>query len=209
MRHLKPWCETDDEQTWIGATQISAGIVHHMRSEYTEIGLFSNPPLSPEVGKECLKTFTSLLKDGKIVFAVKPDMQVKRWQKVVWNVAWNSLTALTMLATQSWLKCSEESMPLTRQVTKEDIDVVQACKVDIGYVLIDEFIEMIFALPGIGSSMQTDCKAGRQKKVEILLRTPIKKAKEFNIDVPVLETLYALLQAANYRMKHSKVTSEV
>lgn len=127
-------------------------------------------------------------------------MQVKRWEKVVWNVAWNSLTTLTMLDTQTWLKSSDVAMPLTRRVMREVIDIAQACKVDLRYELVDQLIGKILKMPGIGSSMQTDCKAGRQMEVEIILGTPVKKAGELGIDAPVLQTLHALLVAVNHRM---------
>lgn len=147
-----------------------------------------------------MNTFTDLLKAGETPIDVEDDMQVKRWEKVVWNAAWNSLTTLTMVDTQTWLKSSDDAMPLTRRVMKEVIDIARAGKVDMKYELIDELINKILKMPGIGSSMQTDCKAGRQMEVGIILGTPIKKAKELGIDAPVLQTLHVLLAAVNQRM---------
>jgi len=198
-----PKCSIITCVTWVGATQIHPGIIKHSKSENTQLGLFPNPALSSALETKRLNTFVYLLKAGNTPHEVEDDMQVKRWEKVVWNAAWNSLTTLTMLDTQSWLKSSEDAMPLTRRVMREVIDIARACKVDVKYELIDQLIDKILKMHPIGSSMQTDCKAGRQMEVDIILGTPVKKAKELGIDAPVLQTLYALLLAINQRMKQN------
>jgi ketopantoate reductase len=81
------------------------------------------------------------------------------------------------------------------------IDVARKCDVPLSYDLIDTLIEKILALPGIRSSMQADSKAGRQMEVEIILGTPVHKAKELGVSVPVLDTLYAILVGLNVNME--------
>lgn len=124
-------------------------------------------------------------------------MQLKRWEKVVWNAAWNSLTTLTLLDTQSWLSSSPSAMTMTRELMREVIDVARKCDVPLEYDLIDRLIQKILAMPGIGSSMQGDFKAGRKMEVEIILGHPVRKAKEFKVQIPVLNTVYTLLTAIN------------
>ena len=127
-------------------------------------------------------------------------MQIKRWEKVVWNAAWNSVTALTLVDTHTWLK-SEGGMALTRQLMTEVIDVARKCDAPLSYDLIDELINKILKMPGIFSSMHADRVAGRQMEVEIILGTPVKKAQEFGMQVPVINTLYSLLTALNLRLQ--------
>ncbi|KAL2075212.1 hypothetical protein VTL71DRAFT_154 [Oculimacula yallundae] len=182
--------------TWVGSLQVYPGVIKHTKSEHTQIGLFPNPALNKAREDESLKTFTTLLRLGGTPFDVEEDMQVKRWEKVVWNAAWNSITTLALLDTQSWLK-SEGGESLTRQLMKEVIDVARECDVSLSYDLIDELISKIRKMPGIYSSMHADRVAGRQMEVEIILGTPIRKANEFGMAVPVLRTIYTLLQALN------------
>lgn len=122
---------------------------------------------------------------------------MKRWEKVVWNAAWNSLTTLTSLDTQSWLSSSPGAMPITRELMREVIDVARKCDVPLEYSLIDQLIQKILAMPGIGSSMQADFKAGRKMEVEIILGHPVRKAKELQVPIPILDTVYTLLMAIN------------
>ena len=175
----------------------------HWASENTQIGIFPNEALDAAFEKSRLEEFTSLLREGKTPFTVEENIQIQRWEKVVWNVAWNSLTTLTMLDTHSWLKSSPDSMPMTRNLMREVIDVAQKCGVPIKYELIDELIDKILAMQPIGSSMQTDCKMGRPMEVDVILGTPVRKGRELGVSIPTLEVLYTLLLAVNSRMKVS------
>jgi len=174
-------------------------VIKHTKSEHTQIGLFPNPKLDQKLEQARLDSFLGLLKAGGTPFDVEENMQIKRWEKVVWNAAWNSITSLTLLDTHSWLK-SDGGMALTRQLMTEVIDVAQKCDVKLSYDLIDELIDKILKMPGIHSSMHADRVAGRQMEVEIILGTPVKKAREFGMKVPVIETLYHLLSGLNIHM---------
>ena len=175
--------------------------MNHGKSENTEIGIFPNPELDVASEQARLEEFTSLLREGKTPLSVEENVQIQRWQKVVWNVAWNSLTTLTTLDTHSWLKSSPESMPMTRNLMREVIDVARKCDVPLKYDLIDELIDKVMAMQPIGSSMQTDCKTGKPMEVDVILGTPVRKGRELGVPIPILEVLHTLLLAINSRMK--------
>jgi ketopantoate reductase len=69
--------------------------------------------------------------------------------------------------------------------------------------LIDELINKILKMPGIHSSMHADRVAGRQMEVDIILGTPLKKAREFGMKVPIMETIYTLLTELNVYLKQT------
>jgi 2-dehydropantoate 2-reductase len=188
-------------QTWTGATQTQPGLIQHTKSEDMQIGLFPNPA-SPAVEQSRLDTFASLLAEGGTVFQVLADMQAQRWEKVVWNAAWNSLTTLTLLDTQTWLVSSPEAMPLTRRLMREVIDVGRACGVDaLQYDLIDRLIAKILAMPGIGSSMRTDYLEGRPLEVDVILGYPFRKSRELGMSTPTLDTVYAVVLGVDRRLR--------
>ncbi|KAH0845460.1 hypothetical protein FOPE_11857 [Fonsecaea pedrosoi] len=189
--------------TWVGASQNTPGTVHHWKSENTQIGIFRNPELDPAVEQARLDEFTSLLREGHTPFSVEDNVQIQRWEKVVWNVAWNSLTTLTMLDTHAWLRSSPDAMPLTRNLMREVIDVARRCDVPLRYELVDELITKIQEMQPIGSSMQTDAKMGRPMEVDVILGTPVRKGRELGVSIPILEVLYTLLLAVDSRMKPS------
>ncbi|CAG7969177.1 unnamed protein product [Penicillium salamii] len=187
--------------TWVGATQTSPGVVKHTKSEDMQIGLFHNPSLDGPVEQKRLDAFADLLRNGQTRFQILENMQIQRWEKVVWNVAWNSLTAITMVDTQTWLHSSEDATPFTRQLMQEVINIARGCGVPLQDELIDQLMDKINAMPGIGSSMQTDCKNGRPMEIDVILGYPARKARDLAIQAPFLQTLYVILRAVDGRLR--------
>ena len=187
-------------QTWVGAAQKLPGVAEQFNSEDMQIGLFPNDNIAHQLEQQRLETFANLLTNGKTIFQVVPNIQVQRWEKVVWNAAWNSLTTLTLLDTKSWLNSSPDATPLTRRLMREVIDVARRSDVPIEYSLIDRLMDKIMGMPGIGSSMQADYMNAKPMEIEVILGTPVKKARELGMSVPILETLYTVLTALNGRL---------
>jgi ketopantoate reductase len=160
-------------QTWVGAAQRTPSVVHHIKAEGTEIGLFPNPKLDAAAERARLDEFTSLLRDGGTPFEIKNNIQIQRWSKVVWNVAWNSLCTLTSLNAQDWLKSSSDALQLTRKLMREVIDVARKCDVPLESELIDTFIQRILALPPIVPSMHVDRMNGKPMEIEVILGNPV------------------------------------
>lgn len=166
-----------------------------------QVGLYPNEmgEQSSEVAR--LNQFASLLTEGRTVFQVVPNVQIKRWEKVVWNAAWNSLTTLTLMDSHSWLGSSKDAMSLTRRVMTEVIDVANATGVPIEYELVDTLIKKILDMPPIGSSMRADYENGRLLEVDVILGYPVKRGRELGLDIRTLETLYTILVAINERLR--------
>ena len=189
--------------TWVGASQPQPGLIKHTSAEDMQIGLYQNEVANSALEAERLEQFAALLQQGQTVFQIDNDIQRKRWEKVVWNAAWNPLTTLTMVDTKTWLDSSDESHAVTRRLMREVIDVAQRCGVSLGYELVDELMAKVAKMGRIGSSMQQDAKAGRPLEVDVILGHPVEKAKEFGMDTPVLSTIFALTTAVNRRIVES------
>lgn len=186
--------------TWVGAKQPTPGTVQHTKAEDMQMGLFPNPKLDPKLEKSRLDKFAELLTQGKTIFQVEENIQIKRWEKVVWNAAWNPLTTLTNTDTQTWMNSSEDAVPVTRQLMREVIDVARRCNVPIQYELIDELFGKVEKMGAIGSSMQNDMRAGNALEVDVIVGVPLKRAKELGMDVPILRTIASLTMAVNARI---------
>jgi 2-dehydropantoate 2-reductase len=169
-----------------------------------QVGLYPNKSTSATTDAQHLSQFESLLSIGKTIFQIVPSIQVQRWEKVVWNAAWNSLTALTLLDTHTWLTSSDLSTPMTRRLMKEVIDVANALDVPLKYDLIDRLMDKIWSMQPIGSSMRTDCENGKPMEVEVILGYPVRKGRELGVDVATIETLYTVLLGINKRLMSAK-----
>ncbi|KAI4722414.1 2-dehydropantoate 2-reductase [Aureobasidium sp. EXF-10727] len=188
-------------QIWVGATQDSPGVIRHTASEHTDIGLYPNPEVDAALERDRLEGFAAMLRAGETSYTISDDIQVKRWEKVVWNIAWNPLTTLTQQNTQQWLSSSRESVSVTKRLMREVISVARRAGVALEYGLVDILMEKIQSIPGIESSMQIDAREGRRLEVDVILGTPMRMAREFGMDVPTLATIYALTVAVDLRIK--------
>ncbi|KAJ3536410.1 hypothetical protein NM208_g5715 [Fusarium decemcellulare] len=186
--------------TWCGTRQPQPGIITHTKSEDMQIGLFPNETAEKTRETARLDQFASLLAAGKTKFQVVPNIQVQRWEKVVWNAAWNPLTTLTLMDTHAWLNSSDDAMAMTRKLMREVIDVARALDVPIEHTLVDRLIDKIQGMPPIGSSMRTDYDNGKPMEVEIILGYPVRKGRELGLNVATIETLCTLLTAINQRL---------
>jgi 2-dehydropantoate 2-reductase len=165
-----------------------------------QIGLYTNEQGDQALEKQRLDEFSALLTAGKTIFQVVPNIQVQRWEKVVWNAAWNSLTTLTLLDTHSWLNSTEGADPMTRRLMTEVIDVARKCGVPIEYELVDRLVQKILDMPPIGSSMQNDYRANKPMEVDIILGYPVAKGRELGVPIPIIETIYLILKGVNLRI---------
>ena len=154
-----------------------------------------------------LHKFTALLKEGQTPFVIEQNIQIRRWEKLIWNVAWNSITSLTMLDTQTWLKSSPEAMTMTRKLMSEVIEVARKAGVPMKDGLVDEQIGKILALPGVITSMQKDIKARNPLEIDVILGVPVRKARELGVPIPTLEVIYTLVAAVDYGLKEGKIYS--
>ncbi|KAG9525478.1 OPT superfamily oligopeptide transporter, partial [Aureobasidium melanogenum] len=186
---------------WVGATQESPGVIRHTASEHTDIGLYPNPEVDPALEDARLEGFVAMLRAGETSYTISDNIQIKRWEKVVWNVAWNPLTTLTRQNTQEWLSSSKESVSVTKRLMREVIGVARRAGVTLEYGLVDVLMERIQSMPGIESSMQVDAREGRRLEVDVILGTPMRMAREFGMDVPTLATVYALTVAVDRMIK--------
>ncbi|KAL4741086.1 ketopantoate reductase PanE/ApbA-domain-containing protein [Aspergillus similis] len=187
---------------WVGASQPAPGVVYHTSSEHTELGLFPNRSLNDAPLEESrLQTFTSLLAAGGTHLTTFTDIQPRRWEKVIWNVAWNAITALTDQDVSSWLSSSPDAVPYTRRLMNEVIAVAKGCHVEVKDGLPDQLIERAKGLGALRTSMQADREAGREMEIEVILGVPVKKGRKLGIDTPCLEGLYVLLVAINRQIR--------
>ncbi|KAF8680498.1 Catalyzes the NADPH-dependent reduction of ketopantoate inpantoic acid [Rhizoctonia solani] len=177
--------------TWIGATQVSLGVVDHLQGVKDDMGLFPSN-LDPALEKKRLEQIGSILTDGGLEVELLDNIQQRRWEKVTWNCAWNSLTALTNTNTLEWLTSSSDAEALSRDVMKEVITVAQGLGLNISFDLIDTLMDRVSGKPLI-SSMQVDAANNRPMETEVIIGTPLRKARELGISTPILRTLYALL----------------
>ena len=205
FRREYPKCTIISGVVWVGAVQKTSGIITHGKNEDTKMGLYPNPELDLKIEQDRMERFATLFHNGGTTFSVVENVQFDRWEKCVWNAAWNPLTALTQVDTTTWLESSPVAKSQTRQLMREMITVAQHCDVPLELELADQLIDKVLNVTGpVYSSMFVDMRERRAMEVEVILGTAVRKAREFKIDIPILGMVYALVNAADLRIRTGK-----
>ncbi|KAG2366366.1 6-phosphogluconate dehydrogenase [Suillus spraguei] len=208
---------------WIGTNLVEKNVVDHNHFDRITIGMYRHGDYlttinSPEE-KAVLTDLGTMLETGGSEVTVATEIQRKKFAKTFWNVAFSSFSTLTGSCPAAIFRpppkegqsyspyiapqTAPDVIPVLRAILQEMITLGRA----LGYPdnddglpssLIDDVILRTAkvhrdpahtALP----SMLLDVQNGLPIEVEVILGEVVRMAKEVGVDVPRIETLYALL----------------
>lgn len=86
----------------------------------------------------------------------------------------------------------------------EVIAVARATGISLPDDLIETQLARIQRLGPVRTSMQIDRENHRPMEIEVIVGTPVRKARELGVPTPVLDTLYVLLQAVDGEMRRGQ-----
>jgi len=189
---------------YLPTTQVSPGHIKMGGVELLQIGTFpaAQEPRSP--AKLAAEQLQSTLASGGGNAELHADVQAQRWSKLLINASWNPICALSLSRDVAFLASSAMAEKLVTDVMEEVVAIAQAkgydnvtCEMARGQL--QRALERK-GTKGIEPSMLVDVVNGRRMEVEVILGNPIKVAREVGVDVPRMETLYALLKALDEAM---------
>lgn len=207
--------------TIVSAAQTEHGLIKHNRWTRISVGPYivkgSGQSAESESSQRC-KHFVSLLRDGGIRDAEAYDhalLQLLRWHKIAINASMNPSSVLSGGSTNHDMSVDSELSRHLLGIMHEVMDTAPK-------ILGRPFPEKGFATPekilqstqrntsGSVPSMQLDWAAGRKMELEVILGNPIRIARDHGIEMPRMQTLYALLKKAqeNREKEKSKNSSQ-
>ena len=176
------------------ATEIEPGVVQHGEIEKLEVGTF--PYNAPEGHKKAAQAFAEMLERANATIKLYGNVQVQRWSKLLVNGSWNPICALSRSSDVKFMRAAASNESWVRNVMLELMTIAQAY----GYTSINE--EMVdwqlgrakarMDGEGIEPSMLADVKNGKRIEVEAILGNTVRMAEKKGVQVPLLESLYAL-----------------
>ncbi|KAI8333289.1 2-dehydropantoate 2-reductase [Choanephora cucurbitarum] len=183
---------------YIGTSQTGLGKISMVGKETLVIGKYLNAKTDSDKQREA---FVELLKQGDVDVSVVEDVERVRWQKLFWNTAFSSVCATTGMNTTECLN-NTEAMKVVRNVMSEVIDAANAHDYQFDH---DAEMQTMIArteatAQNYKPSMQLDRERNSPMEVEVILGTPLKRAKAKGLAVPHLETMHAILSAINAQM---------
>lgn len=167
------------------------GVVHHLDQGAIRLAEFDRSDLKR------LQALAAMFAAADIPCEACADLVRMRWEKLVWNIPFNGLCALTGLPTDRLLT----SAGMRALVTEIMAEVIRAANVQGLREPIPEqpFVAgMLEATAGMGAyrpSMMIDRQAGRPLELAAIYQRPLQRAEQQGRPMPRVGMLLALLQA--------------
>jgi 2-dehydropantoate 2-reductase len=204
--------------TITSAAQISPGVIKHNRWTRISIGPYlpgsTNSTANNQKEQTAIdrnKEFIQLLKAGGIADAEEyshSKLQMVRWHKIAINASMNPSAVLSGGSTNNAMSTDRELYRHLKGVMEEVLDT--APKV-LGTPLPKEFATPQAILKstqkntsGSKPSMLLDWEKGSTMELEVILGNPIRIAREHGLEMPRLQSLYALLRKAHENKEQAK-----
>ena len=173
--------------SFVCVTKTGPGQVIHQDYGQVMLGLY------PSGTSAQVENLQLLCQQGGIPCRTSTQIQQNRWEKLVWNAAFNPLSVIEESTTQALL-----SHPHHRKTITEIMKEVCAVAMADGYPLPSDIIQKNIShtekMTPYKTSMLVDFEAHRPLEVEAILSNAIRIATDHGVAVPQLEKTEALLR---------------
>jgi len=167
------------------------GVVHHLGAGRIVLGEFV------ERDGQRLERLAEMFRGAGVDCRTTADLKRARWEKLVWNIPFNGLSALLRQSVDRLL-----AVPVTRTLVREImLEVIRAGNAqglhsDIPEKFAESMMEFTDNMGVYKPSMQIDREEGRELEIGAILRTPLRFGAEKGIGMPRTEMLATLLEQA-------------
>ncbi|MCJ2375029.1 putative 2-dehydropantoate 2-reductase [Pseudomonas sp. RGM 3321] len=177
---------------FVCVNRIAPGVVAHKAFGAVSIGYHSGPAGDQASRMAVVEACAALFKAAGIDAPVMANLQQARWQKLVWNVPYNGLSALLQTST-SQLMADPDSQALIQALMDEVVQGAEAC----GHALPPGFAQHLFtvtqSMPDYRPSMYHDLVEKRPLELEAIYARPLAAALAAGFDMPRMRALYQAL----------------
>ncbi|KAI9151645.1 hypothetical protein HJFPF1_08854 [Paramyrothecium foliicola] len=207
--------------TIVSAEQTSPGVIRQNRwtrisiGPYTD-GLGTGDPEVAKRGRECTERLTEWWRDLGGIKDVEPydevGLQTVRWHKLCINAAMNPSAVLSGGRGNADMVMDPE---LRRHLTGVMNEIWEAAPRILGrgfpesMASPDRIIRSTERNKGARPSMLLDWEDGKPLELEVILGNPVRIARERGVEMPRLQSLYALLRSAQVMRKKAATNSKL
>lgn len=167
--------------------RIEPGLVDHIAEGTITLGEFRSAA-GERVGR-----IAEMLRTSKIPCRVIDDLRYGRWEKLVWNVPFNGLSA-ALNQTTDLLLALPAGEALVRSLMEEVIAAARSTGVELPRSLIQAKIDQTRGMGAYKTSMHLDFLSGRPMEIEAIFGYPMRSAQAAGKPVARLESLYRMLK---------------
>ena len=171
---------------YCSASRAEPGVVDHLDSIRFPLG----EPASART--ERIRTLSDTFNRAGLKAAIRPNIRHEIWVKLLGNVPFNPISALTR-STLGQMLTYQPTRQLVRLVMEEVRAVAAALGVEIG-ISSDRRIDGAAKIGPHKTSMLQDLEAGRRPELEPIVGAVVELAGKVDVPVPNIRAVYALTQ---------------
>jgi 2-dehydropantoate 2-reductase len=172
----------------VGVEMVAPGKIVHLSTGHIDFGELD--------GRETdrAKRVGEVFQRAGILGQISADIMTLRWDKLIWNGAFNTVTTLTRRRVGEILD-DPEAVKLVRTLMQEIADVARAE----GAKIAEDRVEAYMAhsqknLRALKTSTQQDLERGKKLEYEALSGAVVRAARRHDVSVPAVEAVYALMR---------------
>lgn len=169
------------------SNKVGPGHIRQDRFDHIKLGEFAKQGLSDR-----MKNIAADFEAGGVRVQLAEDLMAARWEKLVWNVPYNGLSAVL------GVDCTVLMQRIEPLVASLMFEVVQAAKAVLGHTIPGAFVETMLNntrnMDTYKPSMMIDRELGRPMEVEAIYGEPLRRAEAAGCAVPMMRVLYEQLK---------------
>ena len=164
------------------------GLIDHQDFGHLKIGSFPNQITSET------QELQKLFQNGGEDCEVTENIVAARWEKLVWNAPFNSISAILGGVDTKFMLSDSECYQLCQNIMQEVVNLSKADGNEIAQNLIPKLLAYTEKMVPYQTSMALDFLAKRPLEVEAILGNALNRARALQLQMPYLESTYALLR---------------
>ncbi|WP_019121797.1 ketopantoate reductase family protein [Brevibacillus massiliensis] len=149
--------------------------------------------LAPSAGERAAAVQEMFQASG-IECRLSKSILARKWNKLLWNVTFNPLSAAAKATVGEILDC-QDLRSTAERVLQEAVQIGRACGVEISQQVIDRIFPGAEQVRHHKTSMLQDRESGKKMEIESLCGFFVRKSAALRMEVPALQTLYGILKS--------------
>jgi 2-dehydropantoate 2-reductase len=169
------------------SNKVGPGHIRHLGYTLVALGEFATRGISDR-----LRAIADDLRRAKVETDLAENLDIARWQKLVWNIPYNGLSVV-LNATTAELMAHPQSRRLVEAIMREVVTDARVCGVAVTDEIIERMLSNTEKMTAYRTSMKIDYDDHRPLEIEAIFGNPLRAVQRAGAASPLLEQLYAAL----------------